>query len=420
MNGSDTEGKNGSHAAVSSSTNTRLTGALLAMARLVWAVLVVPSLGLFVISLPVYDQLLQRGCVALVTCGNLPGALTTPGLQALAASSLSLSAYAAFFTIFFALITAIWCTVGLLLFWRRSDDWFVLLTAFFLVLATIVPTPSNPTYALAETSASFALPFSLLNFLAWVSLFGFGLLFPNGRLVPRPMGLILLLGIIYEGFNNFPSLTSPFDAQWPAGLSLLVFAALLLAILASHIYRYRRVSTPLQRQQTKWVIFAITAIVVVQIVICVADLLVPSFQNPHTLGDVIGGVVLTLSYNVVLLLAPLSLGFSILRYRLYDIDVLINRTLVYGSLTALLALLYFGLIFALQALFQGLLHQNNAVALVISTLVIAALFQPLRRRIQNSIDRRFYRRKYDAARVVAVFNNTLRQGWTWISCANTY
>ena len=113
-------------------------------------------------------------------------------------------------------------------------------------------------------------------------------------------------------------------------------------------------------------------------------------------------------WPIVLLLIPLSIVFSILRYRLYDIDVLINRTLVYGSLTALLALLYFGLIFVLQSLFQGMFHQNNAVAIVVSTLVIAALFQPLRRRLQALIDRRFYRRKYDAARTLAAFSTTLR------------
>ena len=113
-------------------------------------------------------------------------------------------------------------------------------------------------------------------------------------------------------------------------------------------------------------------------------------------------------WPIVLLLIPLSIGFSILRYRLYDIDVLINRTLVYGSLTALLALLYFVLIFALQSLFQGLFYQINAVAIVVSTLVIAALFQPLRHRIQAIIDRRFYRRKYDAAKTVAAFSATLR------------
>jgi hypothetical protein len=119
-------------------------------------------------------------------------------------------------------------------------------------------------------------------------------------------------------------------------------------------------------------------------------------------------VIVNLIFPIVTLLVPISIGFSILRYRLYDIDVLINRTLVYGSLTALLALLYFGLIFALQSLFQRVFHQNNDVAIVVSTLVIAALFQPLRRRIQAIIDRRFYRRKYDVAKTLEAFSATFR------------
>jgi hypothetical protein len=98
----------------------------------------------------------------------------------------------------------------LLIFWRRSDDWLALLAAFFLVMTNITPTVSNTTYALALAYPVFALPFSLLSFLGWVSLFGFFLLFPNGRLVPHWMGLILLLVIIYEFLNSFPSTTSPY------------------------------------------------------------------------------------------------------------------------------------------------------------------------------------------------------------------
>jgi len=165
------------------------------------------------------------------------------------------------------------------------------------------------------------------------------------------------------------------------------------------------VSTPVQRQQTKWVALGVTAAIGVAIGILALSSLFLSSAYSNYLGAVILFITI---WPVAFLLIPFSIGFSILRYRLYDIDVLINRTLVYGSLTALIALLYFGLIFALQALFQWMFHQNNAVAIVVSTLVIAALFQPLRRRIQAIIDRRFYRRKYEAARTIATFSATIR------------
>jgi len=405
MNLSDTEGKSTSDPAISTAANTRLSGPWSRVARTVWLVLVVPSLGLFIVSLPVYYQQLQRACVNPVTC-NLDGSLTAKGLQDLSAHGFSVSGYAALLTILLAIITAIWCAVGFLIFWRRSDDWLALLAAFFLVMFNITPAGNNPTYVLALAYPAFLLLFSLVSFLGQASLVLFFLFFPNGRLIPRSMGLILLLGIILVFFNSFPSPTSSFNANWPAWLYLLVTGVIYVSLIFSQIYRYRSVSTPLQRQQTKWIILGIAAAVAFYIGIFVLYFLIPSIianQN-SSVGEIVGNSI----GPVVLLLIPLSIGFSILRYRLYDIDVLINRTLVYGSLTALLALLYFSLIFALQSLFQGIFHQNNAVAIVVSTLVIAALFQPLRRRIQSIIDRRFYRRKYDAAKTVATFSATLR------------
>jgi hypothetical protein len=106
---------------------------------------------------------------------------------------------------------------------------------------------------------------------------------------------------------------------------------------------------------------------------------------------------------------PIAVGIAILRYRLYDIDLLINRTLVYGSLTATLVALYFGGIVVLQRLFVLLTGQRSTLAVVASTLVIAALFNPLRRSIQSLIDRRFYRNKYDAARALEAFSVKLRE-----------
>jgi len=105
---------------------------------------------------------------------------------------------------------------------------------------------------------------------------------------------------------------------------------------------------------------------------------------------------------------PIAVGIAILRYRLYDIDLVINRTLVYGPLTAMLVLVYLGGLVSLQYAFRSLTGQGSQVAIVVSTLVIAALFNPLRKRVQAFVDRRFYRNKYDAARVLAAFSARLR------------
>src|SRR5579863_3410076 len=233
MNRSDTEGKRAGGAVVSSSANTRLSGSWLIIARAVWLALVVPSLGLFVISLPVYYAQLQTACVG---CKNLAGALTAQGLQALSASGFSVSEYAALLTIFFVIITAVWCAVGFFIFWRRSDDWLALLAAFFLVMFNITPSQGNPAYLLALSYPVFALPFSLVSFLGGFSLLAFFLLFPDGRLVQRWMGLFLLLSIILGFLSTFPSIASPFDTNWPGWLNLLGALVSFVAIIYSQIY----------------------------------------------------------------------------------------------------------------------------------------------------------------------------------------
>ena len=145
---------------------------------------------------------MQTVCVDPVTCSNLPGALTAKELQALASSGFSVSEYAALLTIFFAITAAIWYGVGFLIFWRRSDDWLALLAAFFLVMFNVTNV-GNTASALELAYPILALPLSLVNFLGQVSLLAFFLLFPNGRLVPRWMGLILLLIIILHSSAPF-------------------------------------------------------------------------------------------------------------------------------------------------------------------------------------------------------------------------
>ena len=384
-------------------TNTRLSGSWLIIARTVWLVLVVPSLGLFLASLIVSYQQMLRVCVDPATC-NATGELPVQIQQSLASIGFSVSGFAALSTIFYVITAAIWYAVGFLIFWRRSNDWLALLAAFFLVMFNVT-SAGNTANALALAYPILALPLSLMSFLGLVSFGVFFLLFPNGRLVPRWMGLFLLLFIINAFFDNLPSPTSSFDTNWPVWLKLLVNLVIFVSIIYSQIYRYRHISTPAQRQQTKWIVLGATVAFGVVISILALSLLTPLSVASNNLGAAIFFLAI---WPIALLLIPLSIGFSILRYRLYDIDLLINRTLVYGTLTVLLALVYVGLIFGLQYLLRGIISQNNDVAIVISTLAIAALFQPLRHRIQAIIDRRFYRRKYDAAKIVETFSATLR------------
>jgi len=375
MNRSDTEHNSASVAVDSNATNTRLTGSWLIIARAVWLALAIPSLGLCIASLIVSYQQMQTVCVDSVTCNNLPQALPVQLLHALLTLGISASGYAALLTILNVITAAIWYGVGFLIFWRRSDDWLALLAAFVLVMFNVTSLSNNNVpSALALASPILALPLSVMNFLGLTSLYAFFLLFPSGRLVPRWMGLILLLVIIQAFFDNFPSPTSTFDANWPGGLKILFTLVIYGSIIYSQIYRYRRVSTPVQRQQTKWIVFGVTAAVGAYIgllVISTIAELIPSLFNlvNNNLFNEVWGIILP----IALLLVPLSIGFSILQY-----------------------------------LLRGIISQNNDVAIVVSTLAIAALFQPLRHRIQTIIDRRFYRRKYDAAKIVETFSTTLR------------
>ncbi len=208
---------------------------------------------------------------------------------------------------------------------------------------------------------------------------------------------------MYWGAKNFFSLSplNPFT-RFPI-LNALTFVGFVGTMVVGQIYRYRRVSSLLQRQQTKWVVFGMSVAIGCYVGL---DLLYGVFSLPPK-GPFADLIIFTATYFLMLLI-PLSIVFAILRSRLWDIDILINRTLVYGTLTAMLAVVYIGLIITLQFLLRGLISQTSDIAIVASTLAIAALFNPLRRRIQAFIDRRFFRRKYDAARTLEAFSVTLR------------
>jgi hypothetical protein len=289
----------------------------------------------------------------------------------------------------------VYFTVAALIFWRKSDDWMALLVALMLVLITPIATLPDEILTLLGSFPSMRVLLAVSIYLGLASFLLFWFLFPNGRFVPRwspwfVAGYLLwfagycLLGI-WVDFVKWEG------AVWAS--FLLAVLSVFVTVLFVQIYRYDKVSSPLERQQSKWA--------VVGTFIALAGIAWVPFAPISSPPP---------NVRAILLLIPLSIGIAILRYRLYDIDVLINRTLVYGMLTVLLALVYFGLVIGLQTLvrlFTGKVSQSPVV-IVASTLAIAALFQPLRRSIQAIIDRRFYRRKYDSAKTLEAFSATLR------------
>jgi hypothetical protein len=239
------------------------------------------------------------------------------------------------------------------------------------------------------------------------------LLFPNGRLPSRRWRWFFWLSLLLTLVGTISQMFAP-GLVWdiggiynPLGVEGLPNAATLIQTLlftlgcisvASLFVRLVRASG-VERQQLKWFTYAGAL---------TGSGIVLTYTVSEAIGSVWLGWVGYILALVGLIGTPISMGIAILRYRLYEIDLIINRTLVYGALTAILALVYFGSVTALQSLFSLLTGQGNTLAIVTSTLAIAALFNPLRRRIQSFIDRRFYRRKYDARKILEAFGTKLR------------
>jgi hypothetical protein len=307
----------------------------------------------------------------------------------------------------FVFIAAVWAVIGFLVFWRRSDEWFPLVTAFFLVTFNVTY-PGFPISALALAVPALNAPVAVLGALGLASLALFLALFPNGKLIPRWILPCVILAMIAIVSTAIP-VTSSYSIQLPGWLNAIWNILTFTPLIGAQIYRYARTSTPVERQQIKWVVVGIvTALAFIFFVAPIVIGLAPAELNePNMPVSQLFGVIM---YPLVLLPLPITIGVAALRFHLYDIDVIIKRTLVYGSLIAALALLYFGLVVGLESLARLLTGQQEQPQLVIvlSTLAIAALFEPLRRRIRQTIDRRFYRRNYDAARAIGAFSASLR------------
>ncbi len=374
--------------------NTSLRERWLTLARFVWVAVALLTVGVFVSSIPSEFARLQSPCTDTVSCSWLIR-LTAENARELRELGVSVNFFAAYLVSLEAAFTVAPIAVGAIIFWRRPDERMTFLVS--LVLLMYWAGITFP-YHLLELPRLWEALSAVVALIGVAAILLFMYVFPDGHFVPRWARWLALVSIAVFA----PTILFPYSllSLWRHPLlNALVSAAVFGAIVLVQAYRYKRVSDATQRQQTKWVVLGIVAAAVGYCMFPVLNLLQ-------------GGVLVSLlGYTAALLLLVLlmlSIVVAVLRYRLYDIDLIINRTLVYGTLTALLVAVYVGSVVSLQAALRALTGQESQLAIVASTLLIAALFNPLRRRTQAFVDRRFYRSKYDAAKTLSAFNARLR------------
>jgi signal transduction histidine kinase len=374
-----------------------LKGRLLTIARAAWLLIAALSGGLFLAAVPFHYRQLLDVCVGS-ECAWMQ--LSPPEVVALQNVGFSPGHYAAYslsLTITWALVYA---GVALVIFWRRSREWMALLAALWLVtFGTMAETPQ----ALAASQSLLRPLVYFLGEFGWAVLLPLFLLtFPDGRFTPRwtrwLFVTIVVVGIVgnaIEHFHFFPHL-----AENRTGEQVVWFSMMFTGI-GVQVYRYRRVSDPEQRQQTKWVVSGLV-VVALGLAAWFVLLQISPFSQPG-LPALLDKLIQMTLVTATFLIVALTIGFSILRYRLWDIDVIINRTLVYAGLTAIVIGIYVVVVGLLGLVFQT---QINLASSLLATGLVAVLFQPLRERLQRGVNRLMFGQRDDP---VAMLTDLARQ-----------
>ena len=315
---------------------------------------------------------------------------------------------------------ALFSAAGILIFWRRSRDWVVALSSAMLLLAGVALfVPSN---LLATTKPAWDNVVAVLGVfdagpefwrsLAGVALLAFALLFPDGRFVPawtRWFAAAFLAEAVL--WTVFPGVAVFNVSRWPSFLEPVWTLGIALVAIYAQLHRYIRVSGSDTRKQTRLVMISLTAVVGSFLLIWVLD---PGLSSSVDLGLVLVtdrtqaiydlNILSMLTVGVILF--PISIGVSVARYRLWDMDLIINRALVYGATTGIIGAVLLGAVVLVGGAVESTF--GRGIGIGISALLMAALFQPLRTRVQAGIDRRFYPQKYDAERTLDALAERLR------------
>jgi hypothetical protein len=377
---------------LSPQTNFQLEGFWLHVARGAWICFILVELLVLILSLVATRGESYNICPFIVDC-----AVTPATAQALQHLSIAPASYTIYNLVLALLQSLVFLSIGGFIFWRKSSEPVALVASFIFVSIGLSPFFPPSTYAPVVVFSN------IYGLCVFTALGYFLATFPDGRFVPRWSWLLAVLWLVLAIFNE---VSGPYNINsWPPLLNAAVEVLTYGGTLGVLIYRYVRVFSYSQRQQAKWLLFGFGGVFVLIILYDLFGSLVPGLGAPDSLYQLANGTITTITF----LFVPLSVGIAIFRARLWDIDVLIRRTLVYTTLTVILVVIYVGLVLVFGTLLRHVLGQEeNPLVIVASTLVIAALFQPLRHGIQRVIDRRFYRRKYDASKTVEAFSATLR------------
>jgi len=369
----------------------RLRGRALVTARIAWMCVAVLAIGMFIAAAALNFAQIQVVCPT-ATCVDT-AQITAEQLRMLERMGLSPRFYATYDLAINVFTVSVFAIIAAMIFWRKSDNGLGLFGSLVLLVFGAV-TFTGTRSILTRAYPSWWLPPACVDFVGEAGFLLFMYLFPDGRLVPRWTRWLALGWVAFRvPATFFPDAARDFTTSTViAGPLWMLFLG---GVIASQIYRYRRVSSPMQRQQTKWVVFGITAALSGFLVMV---FLIPTFfpALEHTI-EIYSWMYFTPVY-VFILLIPISIGVAILRYRLWDIDVIINRTLVYGALTASVIGLYVLLVGYLGALFQT---GGNLPISLAATGLVAVLFQPLRARVQRGVNRLLYGERDDPYAVLS-------------------
>src|SRR5450755_135417 len=371
-----------------------------AFIRCIWLLFAILVLTLFVVSLPISFDYIRDNCYAHQCNGGPPPALTT--LQPL---GIGADAYALSFTVFDAICVLVYLVIAAFLIWRKPREHMAVLGACALLLWGTTITQSLQTMAMVQPFWS-----PLINVLAFLGLASFTFfiyLFPDGRFVPRWSYWVALIPVVaFLPGSIWPG--SPADSQkWPQAWVGVVIVIWMGGIIATQVFRYRYASNALQRQQTRWVLVGIAAATLC--VITAGGLPLIIWPDIATTGSAVAYMFNYTGIRAGMLLIPLTIGIAILRNRLWNIDLILHRALVYGGLTASVVGMY---IIVVGYFSIGFKIGNNPLISLLATGIIAIAFQPLREQLQRRVNRLIYGQRDEPHTLLARLGEQLEHALT--------